>query len=66
MQISPEQTFDFTAEDLEDRGEIGRGAYGCVNKMWHKKSDTLMAVKVGRGGKGRGEEEEDGENFFMT
>jgi len=45
LQISPEQIFDFTAEDLEDRGEIGRGAYGCVNKMWHRRSDTLMAVK---------------------
>lgn len=45
LQISPEQIFDFTAEDLEDRGEIGRGAYGCVNKMWHTNSSTLMAVK---------------------
>lgn len=32
LKISPELTFDFTSEDLEDFGEIGRGAYGTVNK----------------------------------
>lgn len=44
--LSPELTFDFTAEDLEDLGEIGRGAYGTVQKMLHIKSQTLIAVKV--------------------
>jgi len=38
--------YDFTSEDLQDLGEIGRGAYGTVNKMYHKDSDTTMAVKV--------------------
>ncbi|KAI0223697.1 Dual specificity mitogen-activated protein kinase kinase 4 [Lamellibrachia satsuma] len=37
--------YDFTSEDLQDLGEIGRGAYGTVNKMYHKDSDTTMAVK---------------------
>ncbi|XP_046576187.1 dual specificity mitogen-activated protein kinase kinase 4-like isoform X1 [Haliotis rubra] len=45
LQISPEQTFDFTADDLTDLGEIGRGNYGVVNKMLHDRSDTIMAVK---------------------
>lgn len=40
------QTYDFTADDLTDLGEIGRGAFGTVNKMIHKRSDTIMAVKV--------------------
>ncbi|CAG0896447.1 unnamed protein product [Cyprideis torosa] len=35
----------FTAEDLLDQGEIGRGAYGYVNKMVHSKSGREMAVK---------------------
>ncbi|XP_064623150.1 dual specificity mitogen-activated protein kinase kinase 4-like isoform X2 [Lineus longissimus] len=45
LQISPELTYDFTADDLVDHGEIGRGHYGTVNKMRHIKSDTVMAVK---------------------
>lgn len=45
LQISPEQIFDFTAEDLEDMGEIGRGNFGSVNKMLHIKTSTVMAVK---------------------
>jgi len=45
LKISPELTFDFTAEDLEDLGEIGRGAYGTVQKMLHCKSQSLIAVK---------------------
>lgn len=47
LKISPEQHWDFTAEDLKDLGEIGRGAYGSVNKMVHKPSNQIMAVKVG-------------------
>ncbi|XP_027897165.1 dual specificity mitogen-activated protein kinase kinase 4a isoform X1 [Xiphophorus couchianus] len=45
LKISPEQHWDFTAEDLKDLGEIGRGAYGSVNKMVHKPSNMIMAVK---------------------
>ncbi|XP_023213686.1 dual specificity mitogen-activated protein kinase kinase 4-like [Centruroides sculpturatus] len=45
LKISPEVTYDFTADDLTDLGEIGRGAFGTVNKMVHKKSTTVMAVK---------------------
>ncbi|KAK7827461.1 hypothetical protein U0070_026667, partial [Myodes glareolus] len=44
LKISPEQHWDFTAEDLKDLGEIGRGAYGSVNKMVHKPSGQIMAV----------------------
>ena len=46
LKISAEQHCDFTAEDLKDLGEIGRGAYGSVNKMVHKPSNQIMAVKV--------------------
>ncbi|CAJ1080506.1 dual specificity mitogen-activated protein kinase kinase 4b isoform X2 [Xyrichtys novacula] len=45
LKISPEQHCDFTAEDLRDLGEIGRGAYGSVNKMVHKPTGLIMAVK---------------------
>lgn len=44
LQISG-QTYEFTSDDLIDLGEIGRGNYGTVNKMKHKKSDTVMSVK---------------------
>jgi mitogen-activated protein kinase kinase 4 len=42
------QVYDFTSDDLQDLGEIGRGAFGTVNKMVHRRSNTVMAVKVGR------------------
>src|SRR5271170_1675232 len=45
LKISPSLTFPFTAEDLEDLGEIGQGAYGTVNKMMHRTKLTVMAVK---------------------
>ncbi|XP_071509235.1 dual specificity mitogen-activated protein kinase kinase 4-like [Diadema antillarum] len=45
LSISPDETYEFTSEDLEDRGEIGRGAFGSVNKMWHRQSQSIMAVK---------------------
>lgn len=38
--------YDFTSEDLQDLGEIGRGGFGTVNKMIHKQTNTMMAVKV--------------------
>lgn len=32
-------------DDLLDLGEIGRGAFGTVNKMIFKKNNKIMAVK---------------------
>jgi len=40
------QEYNFTADDLKDLGEIGRGNYGTVNKMLHGQSSTVMSVKV--------------------
>lgn len=37
--------YDFTSDDLQDIGEIGRGGFGTVNKMMHRKSTTVLAVK---------------------
>jgi mitogen-activated protein kinase kinase 6 len=34
------------ADDLEQIGELGRGAYGVVDKMRHMPSGLIMAVKV--------------------
>ncbi|VDP16730.1 unnamed protein product [Soboliphyme baturini] len=45
LKISPEVSFEFTADDLEDQGQIGQGSFGTVNKMMHKKSGKVMAVK---------------------
>lgn len=39
------KVYDFTSEDLQDLGEIGRGGFGTVNKMIHRKSSTVIAVK---------------------
>ena len=36
-----------TLDDLDDEGELGSGAYGTVNKMRHKATEFIMAVKVG-------------------
>lgn len=46
LEVSPDSVYDFTSDDLQDLGEIGRGAFGTVNKMIHRKSNTVMAVKV--------------------
>lgn len=46
LQLSPDVIYDFTSEDLQDLGEIGRGGFGTVNKMIHRISNTVMAVKV--------------------
>lgn len=35
------------ADDLEQIAELGRGAYGVVDKMKHVPSGVIMAVKVG-------------------
>ncbi|XP_053692670.1 dual specificity mitogen-activated protein kinase kinase 4-like [Sabethes cyaneus] len=45
LQITPDQIFDFTADDLLDEGEIGRGAFGAVNRMKFIRTNTTMAVK---------------------
>ncbi|CAD0199341.1 unnamed protein product [Chrysodeixis includens] len=45
LQLSATEVYDFTADDLQDLGEIGRGAFGAVNKMVHRKSNRVMAVK---------------------
>jgi len=39
------ETFDIEADDLEVICELGRGAYGVVEKMKHKKTGTIVAVK---------------------
>jgi mitogen-activated protein kinase kinase 4 len=44
LKINGEE-HDFKAEDLADQGEIGRGAFGSVNKMVFKKNQCVMAVK---------------------
>ncbi|XP_076544373.1 dual specificity mitogen-activated protein kinase kinase 4 [Osmia lignaria lignaria] len=45
LQLPPDGVYDFTSEDLQDLGEIGRGGFGTVNKMIHRLSNTVMAVK---------------------
>lgn len=39
------QEVEVSADDLELLAELGRGAYGVVEKMRHRPSDTIMAVK---------------------
>ena len=41
-----EETFEIDAGDLRSLGVLGRGAYGVVEKMRHKQSNTILAVKV--------------------
>lgn len=43
-----EQNFEVKADDLERIAELGRGAYGVVDKMRHVPSSLIMAVKVSR------------------
>lgn len=45
LQFSSTEIYDFTADDLLDLGEIGRGGFGSVNKMIFKKTEKVMAVK---------------------
>ena len=40
------QTFSCSVDDLDDEGELGRGAYGSVSRMRHRTTKTIMAVKV--------------------
>lgn len=39
-------TFTVHADDLVKICDLGRGAYGVVEKMHHRPSYTTMAVKV--------------------
>jgi len=39
------ETFVIEADDLEVISELGRGAYGVVEKMRHKQTGTILAVK---------------------
>lgn len=41
-----DKTFVVEADDLEKICDLGRGAYGIVEKMNHIPSQTIMAVKV--------------------
>lgn len=41
-----EQKCEVKADDLEQIAELGRGAYGVVDKMRHVPSGLIMAVKV--------------------
>lgn len=45
LQMSPNEVYDFTSDDLQDLGEIGRGGFGSVNQMIFKRNNQLMAVK---------------------
>lgn len=40
-----DKTFDVDADGLEKIGDLGRGAYGIVEKMRHEQTGTVMAVK---------------------
>lgn len=40
-----DQTCDVEADDLVKIDDLGRGAYGIVEKMRHVPSNTIMAVK---------------------
>lgn len=40
-----DKTFEVEADDLEKIADLGRGAYGVVEKMRHVKTGTVMAVK---------------------
>lgn len=40
-----DRVFEVDADDLEPICELGRGAYGVVEKMKHRSTGTIMAVK---------------------
>lgn len=40
-----EKVFEVMADDLEKIDDLGKGAYGVVDKMLHRPSQTVMAVK---------------------
>jgi hypothetical protein len=41
-----DRTFSIEADDLESLCVLGRGAYGVVEKVKHKQTGTILAVKV--------------------
>ena len=41
-----DKTFEVEANDLEHICVLGRGAYGVVEKVRHRITNTIMAVKV--------------------
>ena len=43
FKISPQLQVEFSLDDLRDFGEIG--SFGTDNKMVHRKTNTIMAVK---------------------
>ena len=45
LKFSETEEHHFSAEDLVDCGEIGRGNFGAVNKMRFRKAGRIMAVK---------------------
>lgn len=44
--VSLLKNFEVEADDLVAISELGRGAYGVVEKVRHAQSGTIMAVKV--------------------
>ena len=40
------QNFEIAADDMEVQCELGRGAYGVVEKVKHKTTGTMLAIKV--------------------
>lgn len=40
-----DNTIEVEADDLEKICDLGRGAYGVVEKMRHRSTNTIMAVK---------------------
>ena len=40
------EAFEIEADDLESQCVLGRGAYGVVEKVKHKSTGTVLAVKV--------------------
>lgn len=46
LSLCLEQKCEVKADDLEQICELGRGAYGVVDKMRHVPSGLIMAVKV--------------------
>lgn len=48
LSLLPLKNFEVEADDLVTISELGRGAYGVVEKVRHAQSGTIMAVKVSR------------------
>jgi len=40
-----DKTFDIDADSLEKICDLGRGAYGIVEKMRHRQTGTVLAIK---------------------